>query len=111
MRHAKKESARPWHRRGLGPPLPNLALPILKKETYHLSTGIRPRGSVRSSGTATGPCVTEVMNDPLFHHLVAAFVGVHGAGVASASRRPPVADRNPRICRRPGLRNNLITVH
>jgi hypothetical protein len=77
---------------------PQLTAAVLKKETHHLSTGIRPpRVRVGSSGVATGPCVTEAMDNPLFHHLVAAFVGVHGAGITNAFRRPSSADRNPRV--------------
>jgi hypothetical protein len=92
--HEERERA-PVASRGLGL---SLALPMLKKETHHLSTGIRPpRVRAGSSGVATGPCVTEAMDNPLFHHLVPAFVGVRGAGITNAIRRPSSADRNPRV--------------
>jgi hypothetical protein len=92
--HEERERA-PLASPGLGL---SLALPMLKKETHHLSTGIwPPRVRVGSSGVATGPCETEAMDNPLFHHLAAALVGVRGAGIANAFRRPSSADRNPRV--------------
>jgi len=54
--------------------------------------------------------VTEAMNHPLLQNFVAACVGVHSAAVASASSRLSLADRNPKICRRIRLRNDLIPI-
>src|ERR1700689_869940 len=88
-----------------------LARRPLEKEADHLAAGIWPPcGGIGSVRAAAGPCVTETMNHPLLQNLVAACVGVHGAAVASASRRLSLADRNPKIRRRLRLCNDLIPI-
>jgi hypothetical protein len=54
--------------------------------------------------------VTEAMNHPMLQNLVAIPVGVHGAAVASASRRLSLADRNLKIRHRLRLCDDLIAI-
>ena len=88
-----------------------LARRLLEKEADRLAAGIWAAWvGVGSGRAAAGPCVTEAMNHPLLQNLVAASIGMHGAAVASTSRRLSSAERNPKICRRLRLCDDLIAI-
>jgi hypothetical protein len=66
---------------------------VLQKESNHLAGGIGSlRKGVGTGGAATRPSVTGPMNDPLFHHGLAAGVGMQYAAVREPTRYLGVFD-------------------